>query len=205
MNIGLTNENRISLQKKEKLKTVLRGFSPNFIGPITTILNPDDFYIDSDIAVPKNPPEIFSLYLSDNYLGGLVNVSDLYNLTDINIGNNDIYSFIASENNSSLQTISLYNTLVASLKFNYLPQLSFLDLSGNANLSDLDITGSQNIAYLNCGTCGFQQEAIDNMLLTLNSFGTQSGTCVILGNEAPSEIGLSAINDLLNRDWTILA
>jgi hypothetical protein len=48
-------------------------------------------------------------------------------------------------------------------------------------------------------------EAIDNMLLTLNSFGTQSGTCVILGNEAPSEIGLSAINDLLNRDWTILA
>jgi hypothetical protein len=204
MNIGLTNENRMSVQEKEKAKTTFRGFSPNFIGSITTILSSTDFYVTSDIAIAKNPTEIFTLYLNDNYLSGLVNVSDLYNLIDVNLGNNDIFDFIVSENNSSLQTISLYNSQIAFLKLNYLAQLNFVDLSGNANLSSLDITGCNNITYLNCGTCAFGEAAINNILVTLNSFKTSSGTCTILGNAAPSETGLLAINDLLNRDWTII-
>ena len=94
-------------------------------------------------------------------------------------------------------------------------QLTELNLQGstglteiefyNNELSTLDISGLINLDYVQLQDNQLTQQAVDSILVTLDQNGLTNGTINLggSGNAAPSSIGLSAIDNLVDKGWEV--
>ncbi len=73
----------------------------------------------------------------------------------------------------------------------------------NNNLISLDISSDPGLLYLNASLNLLNQEAVDGILQTLDSYKTSAGFLDLTGNAAPSIIGTEHANNLSTRGWEV--
>ena len=71
------------------------------------------------------------------------------------------------------------------------------------NLISLDISNDPGLLYLNASLNLLNQEAVDGILQTLDSYNTNGGYVDLTGNAAPSIIGIEHANNLSTRRWKV--
>jgi PGF-pre-PGF domain-containing protein len=73
----------------------------------------------------------------------------------------------------------------------------------NNNLSSLDISNDPGLLYLNSSFNSLNQTAVDDVLETLDSYNTDSGSLDLTGNAAPSITGKAYADNLTTRNWEV--
>ncbi|WP_255336405.1 hypothetical protein [Methanosarcina sp. KYL-1] len=73
----------------------------------------------------------------------------------------------------------------------------------NNNLTSLDISNDPGLLHLNASRNSLSQTAIDGVLQTLDSYGTDAGRLDLTGNAAPSITGIAHANNLTARGWKV--
>jgi hypothetical protein len=136
-------------------------------------------------------------------------------LTSINISGSFISGAFAFDfNENQIETIDLTG-LTAVYVNGALNQLNsvnltgadftWLDLSEN-KLSTLDISSLFSLGYLNLFNNQLNQDTVDDILITLDANGINSGSLFLQGgtNASPSENGAIALDSLISKSWTVL-
>lgn len=96
-----------------------------------------------------------------------------------------------------------------TLDLSFLPMLDSLDLSQNADLTDLIISRTQPLGkdseYLEISDCSLSSESVDNILVELSENGMTGGYISINGinNGIPGPVGLAAKSVLEGNGWTV--
>ena len=78
----------------------------------------------------------------------------------------------------------------------------FVDIYNN-NLTSLDISNDPGLLHLNASHNSLDQTAVDGVLQTLDSYGTNAGRLDLTGNAAPSITGIEHANNLTARGWKV--
>ncbi|WP_300102308.1 hypothetical protein [Methanosarcina sp.] len=73
----------------------------------------------------------------------------------------------------------------------------------NNNLTSLDISNDPGLLNLNASNNLLNQEAVDGVLQTLDSYDTTDGSLDLTGNAAPSRTGIAHANNLTARGWKV--
>lgn len=73
----------------------------------------------------------------------------------------------------------------------------------NNSLTGIDISDNPGLLYLNISRNSLNQTAVDSVLRTLDSYGTNKGSLDLTGNSAPSDTGIKHVNNLTSRGWEI--
>ena len=73
----------------------------------------------------------------------------------------------------------------------------------NNNLKCLDISNDPGLLSLNASLNLLNQTAVDGILQTLDFYNTSDGYLDLIGNAAPSIIGLAHVNNLTTRNWEV--
>ena len=147
-----------------------------------------NFYLSYDVApkitgkiilYPEYCPNLINLFISFNKISTL-DVSRLIKLVILDCSHND-YSTLDVSRLLALETL----------------------YCGGTFLHVLDIKNNSKIKTLGCPSALLDQSAVDKVLVDANAWGTSGGTLDISGNTAPSQTGIDAKNDLVNRNWTV--
>ncbi|MDD4249783.1 MAG: hypothetical protein PHT13_11825 [Methanosarcina sp.] len=73
----------------------------------------------------------------------------------------------------------------------------------NNKLTSLDISNDPGLLNLNASNNLLNQEAVDGVLQTLDSYDTTDGSLDLTGNAAPSRTGIAHANNLTARGWKV--
>ena len=73
----------------------------------------------------------------------------------------------------------------------------------NNKLTSLDISNDPGLLNLNASNNFLNQEAVDGVLQTLDSYDTTDGSLDLTGNAAPSRTGVAHANNLTARGWKV--
>jgi hypothetical protein len=73
----------------------------------------------------------------------------------------------------------------------------------NNNLTSIEISNSPGLRYIDFGNNSLNQTAVDCVLQTLDSYNTFDGSLNLIGNTAPSSLGIAHANNLTARRFNI--
>lgn len=148
---------------------------------------------------------ISRLNIEDGNLSGPLDVSDSPNLTDMRASSITPDGIVwPTGGEPNLITLSLHDNAFSSIDISGLTGLRNVELYNN-NLTGLDITGITNLNYIDLRTNYLTQASIDDILQTLDGFGTENGYLNVTGtnNALPSMTGQQYMNNLISRGWTV--
>ena len=156
--------------------------------------------------------------------GGSFDASNCSNLTSLNVEYNSITTLDVS-GCTALTTLACYHNQLSTLDVSGCTalttlnvcynQLSTLGVSGctalttlacyDNQLSTLDVSGCTALTNLNCFGNKLTETVVNNILTTINGFGTSNGSLSLHGgtNAAPSGAGLTATASLQLRSWSV--
>ena len=140
-----------------------------------------------------------------------INVTGCTNITELRLDDSDfsangLSSIVGLSDLTNLTNIDMDQSgLSGTLDLSGFPSLIFLDVFGNQNVTEVIITGSQPIEIFYADDCSFTQVAIDNVLTELSQNGIINGTIQMTGASMSlaSEAALPAIRTLSNNGWSM--
>jgi len=95
-----------------------------------------------------NNSSIYSLQINDNNNLNTLDISNLTNLGNLNAGGTGISNLTFSSPAPPMQTLLVSNTNLTSLATNLLPTLTFIDISG-CSISTIDLSNNANLSDIN--------------------------------------------------------
>ena len=141
-----------------------------------------------------------TLSCGDNQIPTL-DISQLTGLATLSCGDNQIPTLDVSQL-TRLAYLSCYDNQISTLDVSQLTGLTKLYCYSN-QIPTLDVSNDYQITILDCHNNQFDQAAVDKILCDANAWNTSNGTLNISGNTAPSQTGIDAKNDLVDRNWTV--
>jgi hypothetical protein len=113
---------------------------------------------------------------------------------------------LTAANCTNLTSVQANNNRFTSADFSGQMSLQDILLQGNPSLTNLSITNcSAALIYVDVGGDSLTTDAVDGILLALESAGAHGGTAGLSGgnNGLPSTAGLAASVSLSNRNWRV--
>ena len=102
----------------------------------------------------------------------------------------------------NLVFFTCYDNLISKVDISQMISLTSFYCNKN-QIAALDVSNNFKITTLDCHTNFMNQPAVDKVLCDANAWNTSGGTLNISSNTAPSQTGIDAKNDLVNRNWTV--
>ena len=131
----------------------------------------------------------------------VLNVASLTSLELLNCNYNSITSLDVA-NLVNLDSLECSGNQISSLDVSQLVLLTSFKCYSNL-ISTLDVSNDSKIKTLDCHDNLMDQNTVDKVLVDANAWNTSNGTLDISGNTAPSQTGIDAKNDMVNRNWTV--
>lgn len=105
----------------------------------------------------------------------------------------------------NLRTLNLDNNTLINLDLSNNPSLTSVSVGNNGSLTSLDISSNTQLLYLNLENTSLSSFHIDNILNTIDSFGSSGGTLIFEGINTGSITanGIQAYINLVGRGWSI--
>ena len=152
------------------------------------------------ILYSRGCPNLSTIECKENLISEL-NVSQIINLKVLWCYSNQLAAIDITQLKKMKMFGCNYNQ-ITKLDVSQSTKLEWLYCHYN-QIPALDVSQNSLITILQCNNNLMGQSAVDKVLVDANNWGTSDGTLDISGNTAPSQTGIDAKNDLVNRNWTV--
>ena len=107
--------------------------------------------------------------------------------------------------NSVLVNLNFQGNVLSGCNLSSCTSLQFINFQANGSgFTSANITGCISLNNVNFANNGLNQSQVDGILVQLDSNGFGSGAVDVASNTQPSLTGLAAVNDLRNKNWSVV-
>ena len=147
--------------------------------------------------------KLWHICIRDNpqYIGNIPNLTEFPLLRELLIWNlSQTGPFVC--NSPVIWEIDAFDNQYTSADVSGTTNLFYLSLSGSP-LTSINLGTGYNLGKVYLKNCGLNESQVDYVLNILDVAGRLNGILEISGNEAPTGVGLTHLNNLISRGWTI--
>ena len=113
--------------------------------------------------------------------------------------------YLTVTNSPKLESVQAYGNYFQSAHFDGQTNLQELLLFSMPSMTNLVVSGCSNLINLDASGDSLSRSVIEAILTTLDQMGTHGGALTLngSGNAAPSNVGLTAVDSLRAKSWTV--
>jgi len=155
-----------------------------------------------------DPTTVVAITIHEHIDGGSITVlTGLYHFLNMNsltvVNQHELTYFDVPKLPLLTYVIASFNGLT-SFDISNNTYINHVDCSYNA-LIDVNISGATSLTFFDAGVCELTEQSVNHVLSELDAYDNIDGFIDLSGgtNAAPSGVGLTAIDNLLAKGWTV--
>lgn len=134
-----------------------------------------------------------------------INLTGSPNIVELRLDDSDFSGGFILPNLPSLDWLDLDQCSLSSLDLSVAPEVYFVDVSSNTNMTSLNITGCINLIELYADDCALTEASVNAILIELDTQGNTGGDVALDAgtSAAPTGLGAAAVISLEGKGWTV--
>lgn len=134
-----------------------------------------------------------------------INLTGSPNIVELRLDDSDFSGGFILPNLPSLDWLDLDQCNLPSLDLSVAPEVYWVDVSSNENMTSLNITGCINLIDLDAYECALTEASVNAILIELDTQGNTGGYVALDAgtNAAPTGLGAAAVISLQDKGWSV--